>query len=75
MYYNVFLSYPENYPCKSTIWNFREKLKDKCLMQEIWRIFKEYCVETEDIHGKFVMQDASFYTADKGQKKKNYPSW
>ena len=73
MHGNVFFLIPSEYLCKSTIWNFREKLVNKCLTREIWNIFKQYAVEKTCLSGKYVMQDASFYTADKGQKKKDYP--
>ena len=75
MHVNVFFLIPNEYPCKSTIWNFREKLSKKGLIREIWNAFKQYSVEKTYLPGKYVMQDASFYTVDKGQKKKDYPSW
>jgi hypothetical protein len=68
------LGYPEKYPCKSTIWNFREKLTNMGLDVDIWQTFKKYTMEDKHRPGKFVRQDASFFTSDKGQKKKDYPS-
>ena len=75
MHFNVFFLIPGEYPCKSTIWDFREKLTNKNLAHDIWNVFKQYLVEKTGLSGKYVRQDASFYTADKGQKKKDYPSW
>jgi hypothetical protein len=70
-----FLGYPETFPCKSTIWNFREKISEIKLYDEIWDAFKMITIEGKYLLEKNVMQDTSFYTADKGQKKKDYPSW
>lgn len=70
-----FLEYSEKYPCKSTIRNFREDMENMGLIGDIWNVFKNYAVEKACAYGKYVRQDASFFTTDKGQKKKDYPSW
>lgn len=71
--YQCFLGYPEKYPCKSTIWNSRKEIENMHIIKDIWNVFKDYAVKIADANGKFVSQDASFYTQDKGQKRKNYP--
>jgi IS5 family transposase len=73
MFTNVFWVIPNEYPRKSTIWNFREKLTKTGIMGEVWKIFKQFSTEGKYYPGKKVRQDASFYTTDKGQKKKDYP--
>ena len=47
----------------------------KGLAQDIWNVFNQYAVEKTGLSEKYVMQDASFYTANKWQKKKDYPLW
>jgi hypothetical protein len=69
----AFLNYPEKFPCKSTIWNFRDKLAKIGLYDQIWKTFKIVTMEGKYRPGKFVRQDSSFYTENKGQKKKDYP--
>jgi len=70
----AFLNYPKKYPSKSTIWNFRDDLAKIGLSENIWKTFKSITMEGKYSPSKYVMQDATFYTADKGQKKKDYPT-
>jgi len=70
-----FLGYSEEYPCSSTISNSRKEIENICIIKDIWNTFKNYVVEKANVLGKYVRQDASFFTTDKGQKKKDYPSW
>ena len=75
MHANVFFLILINTPCKSTIWDFRKKLKEINIIQDVWKVAKHYAIEETSPPGKYVSQDACFFTQDKGQKKKDYPSW
>jgi len=69
-----FLGYPDDYPCKSTIWNFNELITVHQLYNGLWDYFK-INMNLKGYHqGTEVMQDSSFLEADKGHKKVSYPS-
>jgi IS5 family transposase len=68
-----FLGYPTDLPCKSTIWNFREKIVKKGIYKEIWDDFIRLINNKGYYEGNAVSQDASFLIADPGHKKASHP--
>jgi IS5 family transposase len=68
-----FLFYPKKLPKRSTIWNFKEQIVNFQLTKEIWEIFKMFSMEHYYSMNYAVRQDASFFTADPGHKRANYP--
>jgi IS5 family transposase len=71
--YKCFLGYPEEIPCTSTFWNFRERIVEKSLDDQIWD-FSHILIEKKSIHrSKVTMQDASFFETNPGHKKVSFP--
>jgi IS5 family transposase len=71
--YQCFLGYPKEYPCASTLWNFRERIKEKGLDNVIWD-HSHFLIENHSIFkGFFQMQDASFFETDPGHQKVSVP--
>jgi IS5 family transposase len=68
-----FLGYPETIPDSTTIWLFRERLKETgkidAIWQELQRQFDEMNLEVK----KGVIQDASFITSDPGHTNSDVP--
>lgn len=68
-----FLGCPKDLPDRSTIWLFRERLKDNDSLDSLWTEL-QYQLDNlgyEVIRG--VMQDATFITADPGHAKADKP--
>jgi len=65
-----FLDYPEKYPKKSTIWEFRERIIKLNLIPELWKVHYNQIVflghyNPQEFH-EFA-QDAKFITSDQGK--------
>ena len=71
--FRKFLGFPEVIPDRSTVWSFRERLretgKDKKIWAELQRQIDEQGLKVKE----GVVQDATFITADPGHKKVDEP--
>jgi IS5 family transposase len=68
-----FLGYPDEVPDRSTIWYFRERLKNNDCLEQIWVELQHQLdiLGYEIIRG--VLQDATFIKADPGHAKADKP--
>ena len=71
--FRVFLGTTEVIPDYSTVWLFRERLKEKGKLEAIWDEFvNQLKAKGYDVK-KGVIQDATFITSDPGHAKKDVP--
>lgn len=68
-----FLGYPETIPDSTTIWLFRERLKETGKIDAIWQELQKQLDEMNLKVKKGVIQDASFITSDPGHAKSDVP--
>ena len=68
-----FLGFPKKIPDHSTIWAFRERLKDTGKYKEIWDELQRQLDEKGLKIKKGMIQDATFITADPGHAKADKP--
>jgi hypothetical protein len=68
-----FLSYPSKIIGRTTLWDFHQKITNKLLIDEMWGYHKILLNNRGYHEGKSIIQDATFYVADKGHKKASYP--
>ena len=71
--FRKFLGFPKTVPDFSTVWYFRERLKDTGKDKEIWRELQRQLDEMGLKVKKGVLQDATFITADSGHAKVDEP--
>jgi IS5 family transposase len=62
-----FLGYPENIPDSTTIWLFRERLKEKDMFDAIWQEVQRQLDAKGLIVKEGSIQDATFITSDPGR--------
>jgi IS5 family transposase len=68
-----FLCYPETIPDSTTIWLFRERLKETGKIDAIWQELQRQLDEMNLKVKKGVIQDATFITSDPGHAKSDVP--
>ena len=68
-----FLGYPDVVPDRSTIWFFRERLKNNDSLDHIWTELQCQLDNLGYAIKRGVMQDATFITADLGHAKADKP--
>jgi IS5 family transposase len=67
--FQKFLGFPEIIPDRSTVWAFRERLKETGKDQKIWEELQGQ-IDSKGLKVKEgIVQDAAFITADPGHKK------
>jgi len=71
--FRKFLGFPKSVPDYSTVWYFRERLKDTGKDKEIWRELQRQLDEKGLKVKKGTLQDATFITADPGHAKVDTP--
>ena len=72
--FRKFLGFPEKIPDYSTVWYFRERLKETGKDKEIWGELKRQ-LESKGLKiKKGVIQDASIITTDPGHAKADKPA-
>ena len=71
--FRKFLGFPKTVPDFSTVWYFRERLKDTGKDKKIWQELQRQLDAKGLKVKKGVMQDASFITADPGHAKADEP--
>ena len=71
--FRKFLGFPEKIPDYSTVWYFRERLKETGKYKEIWRELKQQLDSKGLKIKKGVIQDASIITTDPGHAKADKP--
>jgi hypothetical protein len=67
---NFFLYYPEKLPCSSTLGNFRDKLSDYLMINEIWFQHQQQLALIGYPITKELAIDASFLDANPGSYNK-----
>jgi len=68
-----FLKFPEIIPDRSTVWAFRERLKETGKDQKIWEELQQQ-LDSKGLKVKEgIVQDATFITADPGHQKVDEP--
>jgi transposase, IS5 family len=71
--FRVFLGTTEVIPDYSTVWLFRERLKEKGKLEAIWEEFMNQLKAKGYDVKKGVIQDATFITSDPGHAKSDVP--
>ena len=71
--FRVFLGTTETIPDYTTVWKFRNRLKESGKYNDIWDEFTNQLRAMGYDVKKGVIQDASFITSDPGHSKKDVP--
>lgn len=67
--FRAFLDFPEKVPDFTTIWNIRERLKEKGKDEKIWNELQNQLDQRGFKIAKGVIQDASFIEAERGRAR------